>query len=204
MVAMATRKVPGLLVAPITALLLLSCSKAIPGHPEKIMSGYIEAVKKDDFATIYELNMKTARQKKYLGKTSVGNLGMILKENFEKNRSDYENVPISFNLGEQWVEKHFFRTAAIYSIGEPYSPKPVGDDPVNAKYESSVSCYVPVLVEYGDTKTGLEYNGKKIKSAKYDCSMRKIREGNNARVYSHDDNWYLAGCVIDTSTIKLF
>ncbi len=201
---MTIKKMFGLAVVPISALFILSCSETIPGHPEKIMREYIEAVKKDDFATIYSLNMKTARQKKYLGKTSVGNVEMILRENFEKNRDDYESVPISFNMGEQWVEKYFFAKSESYTIGEPYSPKPVGDDPVNAKYESSVSCYVPVLVKYGDSKTSLEYNGKKMKSAKYDCTLRKIREGNNARVYSHDDDWYLAGCVIDTSTIELY
>ncbi|VAW27401.1 hypothetical protein MNBD_BACTEROID07-302 [hydrothermal vent metagenome] len=185
----------------ISAFALGGCDQKIPGHPEKIASEYIKAVQRNDFKTIYRLNFDTSRSSKYL-KCSDGKAeNKICEQNFRENKTIYENAELNFSPGVRWVEKHYFPASALVDIGEPYPPAAAGEDDINSKYERAVSVFVPVKVEYPDQNEAPSQDDRKIKTASFECVFRKIREGGNVRVYSHDIKWYFAGCVFNAQSV---
>ncbi|VAX25499.1 hypothetical protein MNBD_NITROSPINAE02-1181 [hydrothermal vent metagenome] len=193
------------LVAIILSLVALAgCVDEIPGNPEKVMDEYIRAIQKDDFKTLYSLNVKTARQKKYLSLTKIGDIQKTLDENYNMNLALYKSAKPGPDIGMRWGEKFFFTATSSFTIGSPYFMKPVGDDPVNADYEKASNILIPVTVTYSKLDQAPKVDGRKVKSARYDCVLRKIREGFNVTIYSHDDKWYFAGCSVDTSSITYF
>ena len=194
----------GVVTVVLLALGVSACERKIPGNPRKVMEEYIKAVQGRDFETIYRLNRVTARQKKYLEASRAGDVRKALETNYQEHKADFESAPVTFTPGVEWAEKHFFPPGSEVSVGEPYYIKPVGDDPVNAKYEEALTVMVKVLTKYLNETYAPELNGRKIKSATFDCSLGKIRLGKSVRVYSHDDEWYFNGCLINLDSVQYF
>lgn len=183
----------------VSAFFLGGCDPKISGHPEKVASQYIEAVQKNDFKTIVELNFDTSRSRKYLERSEGADRDKAIKAHFKENKAAYQTAGLSFSPGVRWAEKHYFPASALVEIGEPYPPVGAGEDDVNATYEMAVSAFVPVKVEYPDRNQAPIHNGRKIETASFECVFRKIREGENVRVYSHDAKWFFAGCIFNSS-----
>ncbi|MGK7345145.1 MAG: hypothetical protein ACNS63_04990 [Candidatus Nitrospinota bacterium M3_3B_026] len=193
-----------LAVAAAVSVLSASCHDRIPGKPEKTTAEYIEAIQKNDFAAVYQLNRVTARQARYLENTDVGDVDEMLRQNYEQRKAEYEAARAVFTPGIQWAEKHFFPASASVSVGEASWIKPVGDDPVNADYEKALTVTVPVSVEYKDKSAAPELEGKKLKSASYTCSLGKIRSEKSVRVYNVDEQWYFNGCILNRESVTLY
>jgi len=184
--------------------LVASCTKKIPGDPDKTLERYIKALQAQDMQTITDLNHLSARQLKFLRQSSSEDRQKSIDMALEGYKEAFDAAPHTFQQGITWSERYFFPAGAKFTIGEPYSPVKVGDDPVNAEYEKSNNSFVPVDVVYPDSKTAPDHGGKKVKSAHYDCSMKKIREGRNVAIYSHDDTWYFGGCVVNQAQFTYF
>ena len=187
------------LILVIFSPLLLSCTKDIPGNPKKTVENYIAAVQKSDFETIYNLNRVTARQKKYIKKAKNGNVEQELKASFETHKRAYEAVEPGFFTGTQWAGKFFFPPTATVVVGEARHPPRSGVD-----YEKGFTLYIEVKTSYAKREDAPELHGRKVKEAVYDCVLGKIRYGENVRVYSHDEQWFFAGCIIDTPSARFF
>ena len=183
--------------------LAFACTSGIPGHPAEVMTKYVKAIQHGDFKTVYALNAVAARQKKYLTQSGAGASSAVLNENYKKNLNYYRSARPSFISGFQWAEKYFFPPSSSVVVGRPYRPAPAGSDTLNSKYESDYRAIVPVEVVY-EKENAPAMEGRKIKTARYDCSMVKIREGKNVRVYSDDDRWYFSGCLIEISSARFF
>jgi len=184
----------------VSAFLWGGCDREIPGHPEKVAFEYIHAVQKNDFQAIYKLNFDTSRSRKYLECSEKKADDKICEDNFRENKTAYEKAGLNLSPGVRWAEKHYFPPSALIEVGEPYPPVGAGDDDLNAKYEMAVSVFIPVKVEYQDQNEAPSQNNRKIKTASFECVLRKIREGGNVRVYFHDAKWYFAGCVFNSAT----
>jgi len=193
---------PVLLALAVAAL--AGCTQKIPGHPEKTVSEYVEAVRGGDFKTVFRLNFTTAKNTKYLKLSEVGDPEQAIQEAHDRAFAQYQAAAPTFMAGVLWSEKGYFIPDSQVEIGSAFSQPPAPDDPVNAEYEAATSVYVPVTVTYSNPDTAPALNNRKIRVARYDCSLRKIREGKNVRVYSHDDRWFFAGCVIETGSIEHF
>ena len=187
------------LILLIFSPLLLSCTKDIPGNPIKTVEDYIAAVQKSDFETIYNLNRVTARQKKYIKKAKNGNVEQELKASLKTHKRAYEAVEPGFFTGAQWAEKYFFPSTSRVVVGEARHPPPSGVD-----YEKGFTLYVAVKTSYAKREDAPEFHGRKVKGAVYDCILGKIRYGENVRVYSHDEQWFFAGCILDTPSLLFF
>ncbi len=174
------------------------CDQKIVGHPEKVTSDYIKAVQRNDFKAIYKLNFDTSRSSKYLKCSDEKAEEKICEQNFRENKTIYENVELNLSPGVRWTEKYYFPASALIDIGEPYPPVAAGEDDINSKYEKAVSVFIPVKVEYPDQDEAPSQDDRKIKTASFECVLRKIREGGNVRVYSNDTKWYFAGCVFNS------
>jgi len=193
-----------ILLGGLCGLLLFSCSKKFPGHPEKILKSYIEATRKGDFDTVYKLHSLTARQIKYLGSTTVGNVDQLLKENFEQKKALWESADTGREAGELYYEKQFFPSSSEVSIVRIKEPPALSDDPTNADYEKANTIYGVVEAVYKNKESAPKFNGRPAKKARYDCVLSKIREGQNVRVYSDDTSWYFGGCILDEDSIEFF
>ncbi|MEE8483581.1 MAG: hypothetical protein V3S46_03205 [Nitrospinota bacterium] len=183
---------------------LTACWQKIPGDPKGTLEKYIKAVQQGDFKTIYALNQVTARQKKYLEQTTVGDVDAIVAENYRKSKSDYDDLEPVKVVNIQWGEKYFFPPSASVAVGKPKPPAAAGDDTVNAEYERAGTVNVQVSVVYTDPAKAPEIEGKKVKSIDYLCTLVKIREGKNVRVYSHDENWFFGSCIEETPSASYY
>ena len=182
----------------------VGCVDKIPGDPDKVLERYITAVQQSDYKTIFDINHVTAKQLKYTRQLGKEDKEKSLEASYNQYKELYLSVAPTFQPGITWGEKAFFTPGAKAKVGAPYHPVAVGDDPVNAEYEKANNVYVPVDVSYPDQATAPDHNGKKIKSASYDCSLKKIREGGNVTVYAHDDRWFFGGCIVNVGKITYY
>lgn len=192
------------LILMIFSLLLLTCTRDIPGNPEKTVKDYITAVQKSDFETIYNLNRLTARQKRFIEKIKNGDVEKELKASFEMHKAAYDAVEPGFFTGAQWAEKYFFPPMATVVIGKARHPSSAGDDPSNVEYDKGFTLFVSVKTFYTKSEDAPELDGRKVKKATYDCVLGKIRYGANVRIYSHDEQWFLSGCILDRPLVTFF
>ncbi|MDH5508765.1 MAG: hypothetical protein OEZ32_00230 [Nitrospinota bacterium] len=186
-----------LMLAGLALVLAAGCVDKIPGDPDKELERYIKAVQESDYKTIFDINHVTARQLKFMRQMNKGDKERSLEGSYKQYKEIYLNVTPTFQIGITWAEKGFFPPGAQTKVGDPYYQVALEDDPVNAEYERATNVYVPVDVSYPDKTAAPEHDGKKVRSASYDCSMKKIREGQNVTVYSHDDKWFFGGCIVN-------
>jgi len=189
-----------LLLALSSLPFLAACSEKIAGDPRKTMVEYINAVQKSDFQTMYNLHRHTARQKKFLSKLETGDVNQILADNFKKNLAEFKKVTPSFFQGIRWQEKYFFPPSAKVEIGQPQNLK---EKSAKDNVEIGLTVVFEVGVEYPKKEEAPEYNGQKLKTAMYRCSLSKIREEGSLMIYTTDVNWFLEGCSLDASSPKL-
>ncbi len=180
----------------------MGCTEKIAGEPSKVVTRYVDAVKRGDYDTIFQLSHNSARRLKFFGMSELAQDKKIAQEYLEEQRKEYDAAPLDFTPGVQWAERHFFPDTCEVSIGKARYPAGTPGDPVNADYEQGIKVIVTVSVDYLDPKSAPSYRGKKLVSAKYDCFLSKIREGKNVRIYSHDDKWYVNGFLIDPATVR--
>ncbi|MDH5541665.1 MAG: hypothetical protein OEY64_01740 [Nitrospinota bacterium] len=188
----------------IALLTLNSCSESIPGNPEKVAENYVEAIRADDFAQIYELNFLTVRQKRLLLREESDAGQKLLEENFKKHKGDYESVDVKLTDRGIWHEKSYFPKSAKVTFGKASYPKAAADDPVNAEYEKAQNVYVKIKSVYSSPEEAPVYDDKKIKEVSFDCFLKKVRKEGNVRIYSHDEQWFVADIVPDVSTAIYF
>lgn len=185
------------LIAGMTA----ACSiNKIAGNPTKVLKEYIDAVQKGDFNTMYSLSHVTARQKKWIKKLESGDVQKQEAENFQRHKAIYDaTVPGLLNV--QWAEKFFFPASAKVEIGKPRDPESV-EKKMGDAYEKGVVVLFTVSVTYPKPEDAPEFNGVKLKSADYNCMLRKIRYDDSVMIYSYDEKWFFAGCVISGDSVR--
>ncbi|MBF0292895.1 MAG: hypothetical protein HQK86_12145 [Nitrospinae bacterium] len=201
-----SRKWFGRVVALIAVSLAgAGCSGKIPGNPEAVVERYVKAVQTNDFDTVYTLNVGTARELRFqAGKDSTVSKEE-LKQNMERHKAMYLAAVPTFIPGQRWAERHFFPASSNATVGKAFWLPPFGSDPVNADYEKDTTVIVPVEVVYSNKTEAPEYQELgKVKSARYDCTLKKFRQEGAVAVYSHDAQWYLAGCIVEKDSIKSF
>ncbi len=187
-------------VVALILLMLSACVESIAGNPEQVTADYIQAIQTDDADTFFGLNHITARRLKYLAfgtdaedKEALKLQVKLWKEWWRVSESDYD-------VTHRWNDRALFPPGAETTIGKAYQYKSVGSDRINSEYLKGLKTIVPVDVKYADKS--LIFEGKKVASARFDCILGKIRSGKNVRIYSHDEQWYVASCLIDSDTVK--
>lgn len=180
------------------AMMMASCEKEIPGHPEKVMEEYLRATQSGDFEQIFRLNFATAKEDRF-GAASATAASQRRAWRMEA----YRGAEATFTPGILWAERHFFPPKATVNILKAHPLAAVGDDPVNADYERALSVIVPVEVTYAPGGQAPSLSGAPLRFARYDCTLRKIRESGAVSVYSDDDVWRFSGCVADIPSFKV-
>ncbi|MBF0169719.1 MAG: hypothetical protein HQK87_01295 [Nitrospinae bacterium] len=176
--------------------------KSIPGEPEKVTRRYVEAIQTGDYHTLFRLNHVTARRLKYFDMSELPEDREEAVRYQAAQQAEYEATPPDFTPGVRWAERHYFPPTARVTVGKAVSPAAAPNDPVNADYEKANSVTVPVTVDYPDPGQAPLYQGKPMASAAFDCMLIKLRVGKNVAVYSHDDQWYVNGVILDPATVR--
>lgn len=200
-----SRKLFGRAVAAIALTLIAAgCTAKIPGNPEAVTQRYVKALQTDDFNTVYTLNFLTAREVRFQGGKDSSVSKEELKLSMDRHRAMYLAAPPSFLPGQRWAERHYFTPSSTATVQKAHWIPPFGSDPVNAEYEKDMTVIVPVNVVYSSKEDAPSYQEGKVKSARYDCTLKKIREEGAVTIYSHDTQWYVSGCIVEVDTIKNF
>lgn len=186
------------------SLAVAGCSEKIPGNPEVVTERYVKALQTDDFGAVYALNVATAREMRFQAGKDSSVSKEELKQGMERHRAMYLAAASTFIPGQRWSERHFFTPSSSATVGNPHWLAPFGSDPVNADYEKEGTVIVPVGVVYSNKEDAPSYQEGKVKSARYDCTLKKIRQEDAVSVYSHDTQWYVSGCIVDKDSIKNF
>jgi hypothetical protein len=197
------------LFGKITALLAISlalagCTEKIVGNPEAVVERYIKAIQTDDFNTIYTINSKTAWELRYQAVKDTTFSKEELAQAREKEKAMYAAAPPSFIPGQRWAERHFFPPSSSVTVEKAHWLPPFGTDNVNAEYEKAATVIVPLSVVYSSKEAAPEYQEGRVKSAKYECTLVKIRLEGAVAIYSHDTQWYVSGFIVDRDSITLF
>lgn len=187
---------PIILFIAVTAV-WAGCFESIPGDPEKTVREYVKAVQSNDFEKIYYLNFLTARQDIYAGGRDEEEIERIRRELFERAKKGYYGSRQHDESGLQWAEKYFFTPNALIEVDKARFPPEAPNDPVNAEYEKDQNVFVTVRAVYKNKGEAPILYGKRVTVAEYDCILKKIRHPGTVRVYSHDERWYIGGCIMD-------
>ncbi len=186
--------------AVVFVIFLAACAERIPGDPGKILAEYVGAVQKGDFATMYKLSRITARQKKYILKSNVGDINKLLSENYEMHLSTYKSVEPSFFGAVQWQEKYFFPPSAVVRFGKAKNLPPPEKSERKENWEIGLKVLIDVSVEYPKKEEAPEYDGRKLRSINYVCTLSKIRMEGALAVYPQDPDWFFDGCNANSSS----
>lgn len=190
----------GLSVTALVLLALSACVDSIAGNPEKVTADYIEAIQKNDADAFFRLNHITARRLKYLAFGTDAEDKEALKLQVKLWKEWWRNTESEYDVTHRWNDRALFPPGAETTVGKAYLYKSVGSDHINSEYLKGLKTLVPVQVKYAETS--LIFEGKKVASARFDCILGKIRSGKNVRIYSHDERWYVASCLIDSDSVK--
>jgi len=188
----------------VLVLALSACTESIPGDPQKVTKDYVNALQQNDFSAIYKMNYLTVRQKRLLVREEDEAGQKLMEEYFNKHKADYDSVDAGFTDRGTWHEKFYFPKTAKLKFGKASYPKAAPDDPVNADYEKAQNVYVKIKTTYNAPDEAPIYGERKIKEIYFDCFLKKIRKEGNVRIYSHDEQWFVADIVPDLSTVVYF
>ncbi len=190
----------GVASAVVFALFFVACSERISGDPAKIMAEYVGAVQKGDFASMYKINRITARQKKYILKSNAGDINKLLSANYEMHLATYKSAELSFYGAVQWQEKYFFPPSAVVRIGKVHNLPPPDKNERKENWEMGLKALVDVSVEYPKKEEAPEYDGRKLKSINYVCTLSKIRMEGAMMVYPQDPDWFFDACIANSAS----
>lgn len=186
------------------SLALAGCTDKIPGNPEAVTQRYVKAIQTDDFDTVFTVNAKTAWQLRYQAGEDSTVSKEELKQGKEKHRAMYLAAPLTFTAGQRWSERHFFPPSSSVTVEKAHWLPPFGTDTVNSEYEKAATVIVPVSVTYSNKEDAPAYHDGKIKSARYECTLVKIRQEGAVGIYPNDTQWYVSGFIVDKDSIKNF
>jgi len=200
-----SHKLLGKAVAVFTiSLAVAGCTQNIPGNPEAVVERYVKAIQTDDFNTVCTINAKTAWQLRYQGGKESSVSKEELKQGMEKHRAMYLAVQPTFLPGQRWSERHFFPPSSSVTVEKAHWLPSFGSDTLNSEYEKGATVIVPVSVVYSRKEDAPGYQEGKVKSARYECTLVRIRQEGAVAIYSNDAQWYVSGFIVDKDSIKNF
>ena len=126
---------------------------------------YIEALKKSDFQTLYELNSVAQRKVALIFRGAEADRETNLKNNFEEYKTLFNSIQGNEVSHAVWAEKLLFPIDSSYSI----TSVTVEDDTESktAAFRNRMIAKAEVKVSYPNRETAPIYEGKRIKEAIY-------------------------------------
>ena len=152
-------------------LLMVVCISSIiacgggTSKARQALEQYIEALKKSDFQTLYELNSVAQRKVALISRGAEADRETNLKNNFEEYKALFNSIQGNEVSHAVWAEKLLFPIDSSYSI----TSVTVEDDTESktAAFRNRMIAKAEVKVSYPNRETAPIYEGKRIKEAIY-------------------------------------
>ena len=152
-------------------LLMVVCISSIiacgggTSKAKQALEQYIEALKKSDFQTLYELNSVAQRKVALIFRGAEADRETNLKNNFEEYKALFNSIQGNEVSHAVWAEKLLFPIDSSYSI----TSVTVEDDTESktAAFRNRMIAKAEVKVSYPNRETAPIYEGKRIKEAIY-------------------------------------
>lgn len=165
------------------------------------LQGYIEALRKGDFETIYAYN--GIIQRRHTIQARSANKEQTLKTLYEESKASFDSVAPIYDLRAQWVEKFLFTPESSYTIKdvEMIEDKENPSQPLTER----TNAVVHVEVQYPDKEKAPLIENTRLKSATYRVTM--VHSKNISRVLRgseavKDKKWLYMMMQINQDTVK--
>jgi hypothetical protein len=143
---------------------LFGCTKGT-SEAKKALEQYIEALKKGDFQTLYELNSVTQRKVALIHRGAEQDKEGSLKKNFEEYKALFDSIQNEGISNAVWAEKFLFPADSKYTISSIIVEE--DKDSVTARFRKRWVARAEVKVEYSNKETAPIYGEERIKAAAY-------------------------------------
>ncbi|MEK6725034.1 MAG: hypothetical protein AABY54_00565 [Deltaproteobacteria bacterium] len=151
----------------VTATLCISFVACASGTSKarQALEQYIEALKKSDFQTLYELNSVTQRKVALIYRGAEADRENNLKNNFEEYKTLFNSIQGNEVSHAVWAEKFLFPSDSSYSIISISVEKDT--ESKTATFRKRMIARAEVKVSYPNRDTAPTYGEKQIKEATY-------------------------------------
>lgn len=142
----------------------LACSSGT-SKAKQALEQYIEALKKSDFQTLYELNSVTQRKVALIYRGAEADREINLKKNLEEYKALFDSIQGNEVSHAVWAEKMLFPADSNYSI----TSVTVEDDPESktAAFKNRMIARATIKVSYPNRSTAPIHEDSRIKEATY-------------------------------------
>lgn len=143
---------------------LLGCSKGT-SEAQKALEQYIDALKRGDFQTVYELNATVQKKVSLIYRGAEADRESNLKKNFEEYKIMFDSAQPTGDTQGIWLEKFFFpansqHTVSIIIVEED-------KDSVTATFRNRYLAKAEVKVIYPNKDSAPTLGDGKVKEATY-------------------------------------
>lgn len=148
----------------LAVLSLFACSGG-SSKAKQALEHYIEALKKNDFQTLYELNSVTQKKVALIHRGSETERESNLKRNFDEYKALFDSFNEKDVSNAVWAEKVLFpkdSTHTIISVSVEKDP-----DSVTAKFRNRYIARAEVKVSYPNRNTAPVFGEEQLKEATY-------------------------------------
>lgn len=148
----------------ILSISFVACSSGT-SKAKQALEQYIEALKKNDFLTLYELNSVTQRKVALMYRGAEADRENNLKKNLEEYKALFESIQGNEVSHAVWAEKILFPSDSNYTI----TSVSVEDDTESktAAFRNRMVAKAVVKVIYPNRGTAPVYEDSRIKEATY-------------------------------------
>lgn len=158
------KRVMALFGIAVLCIFFVACSSGT-SKARQALEQYIEAMKKSDFQTLYELNSVAQRKVALISRGAEADREANLKNNFEEYKTLFNSIQGNEVSHAVWAEKLLFPTESNYTI----TSVTVEDDTESktAAFRNRMIARAEVKVSYPNRETAPIYEEKRIKEAVY-------------------------------------
>lgn len=153
-----------LMVMAVLGLSFSACSSGT-SNARQALEQYIEALKKSDFQTLYELNSVTQRKVALIYRGSEADRETNLKNNLEEYKTLFNSIQGYEVSHAVWAEKFLFPSDSSYSIISISVEKDT--ESKSATFRKRMIATAEVKVSYANRDTSPTFEEKRIKEATY-------------------------------------
>lgn len=158
------KRVAVLLGITILCLSLSACSKGT-SEVKKALELYIDALKKNDFQTIYELNSVTQRKVALIHRSTEQDKEGSLKKNFDEYKAQFDSIKDDSVNNAVFAEKSLFPKDSTHTITSVIVEK--DSESKTAQFRNRMIARAEVKVSYPNKDTAPVYGEERIKEATY-------------------------------------
>lgn len=126
---------------------------------------YIEALKKGDFQTLYELNSVTQKKVALIYRSTEQDKEGSLKKNLEEYKAMFDSLQGNEVSNAVWAEKFIFPADAKHTISNIVVEE--DKDSVTARFRKRYIARAEVKVSYPNKNTAPVYGEQRLKEATY-------------------------------------